>query len=309
MTRRARPDYDAAMQHRLDDRRTPDRRRARIIRATILPMSALLAATAAAQPVAPQAAARKTTTTDAATTDPALEPKIDPAAAAAAPAASEPGPNAPMTTQAAIERRWVIATNAFRYQDFDTAIPAIRSLLYPAVLVDRARERKLREYLGAAHWWQGNKKGWQDGFASLLANFPDASLDPTFYPPQMLADLDRRRSELITLGVLDDPDGKSGPRRLVSDRPPLVLAMVPFGVGQFANRQHVKGGLFLATEAGLAVASTWLYLGNRDRGLRGERSRPHHIAQLSTGSAFWALAVIGVIDALVFRPEARASSP
>ena len=192
------------------------------------------------------------------------------------------------------------AVNAFKYQDFDSALPLLKGLLYPSTKLDRRREWQVREYLGAALWWTGNKGAASDEFTALLVRDPPHKLDPAVYPPKMVGDFDNLRVNLIRIGVIK-ADAKPQQEPL-DDRampPPLGLMFVPLGVGQFANREPIKGTAFLLAEAGLAAVSVTYYLQNRDRGTLGTSNTPGKIVQLSTGGAFWLVATAGIIEAIV----------
>ena len=102
---------------------------------------------------------------------------------------------------------------------------------------------------------------------------------------------------------------------LAPARRSLAWAFVPFGVGQFANDSPVKGALFCVAETlafSTFAASLGAFEANKVSGpLFGggkfndiELARKLEMAYLI---AFWtgvAVAVVGVIDALVFRPSA-----
>ena len=205
-------------------------------------------------------------------------------------------------TAAAPVSEWEEAVNAFKYQDFDTAIPRLRKLIYPAPRLERKREWLAREYLAAALWWSGKKQPALDEFTALLVRNPPALLDPAYYPPQMIKDFAQLRENLIRLGVIKRnqkaqiPDEPGRPQS-----PALVLALFPFGVGQFANQQPLKGALFLGTELGLATASAALYVFNRDLGVQGRSQASTRAWQLSTGGVFWAVAAWGIVDAVLQR--------
>lgn len=234
-------------------------------------------------------------------------PKV--AGTSAAPKASEGGGDSDEQPEIAPLSDWQDAVNAFRYQDFDYAIPRLRALLYPKVRLERAREWKAREFLGAALWWSGKKAEALDEFTALLVRNPTARLDPASYPPQIIKDFETLRSNLVRLGVLR-PGQKPRPERprAASFEPPLMLTFFPLGVGQFANGQTGKGFAFLGTEAVLGGGSVAMYLYNRDEGLSGRSSTPWRTAQVVSGGLFWAVAAWGIVDAIVVRSDLIAAA-
>ena len=195
---------------------------------------------------------------------------------------------------------WENAINAFKYQDFDTAIPLLRSLLYPTVRLDVRRELRVREYLGAALWWTNKRDDAFDEFNALLVKSPGTRLDPAQYPPKMVEDFEARRRRLITTGVIKAdgfaPALEIDPRNATA--PPYPLVWFPLGVGQFANREPVKGWLLLAGQAALAGVSAGYYLANRDAGHSGARPLSDDAIQIGTGIGFWLLAGFGIWDAM-----------
>lgn len=204
---------------------------------------------------------------------------------------------------------WQDAANSFRYQDFDNAIPRLRNLLYPKPRLDRTREWKAREYLGAALWWTGKRQESLDELTALLVRNPALHLDPASYPPQMIKDFETLRSNLLRLGVI-----RAGQKPLpvpaaqAQFTAPLVVCFFPFGVGQFANDQTGKGLAFLGGQLVFGGASVALYQFNRDLGRAGEGNTALRASQVVAGAAFWGLALWGVVDALVVRSDLVAAA-
>ena len=146
------------------------------------------------------------------------------------------------------------AVNSFKYQDFDNAVPQLRTLLYPTPRVDRRREWQVREYLGASLWWVGSKNEANDEFTALLVRDATHKLDPAVYPPKMIADFETLRDNLVRLGVIKNVAQAPEPLDLAQP-PPFGLMFVPFGVGQFANHSPGKGAAFLTREAAWRISS------------------------------------------------------
>ncbi len=193
------------------------------------------------------------------------------------------------------------AANSFKYQDFDNAVPQLRALLYPTPRVDRRREWQAREYLGAALWWVGSKNEANDEFTALLVRDAAHKLDPAVYPPKMVGDFDNLRGNLVRLGVIKADAQPQEPIDVVQQPPAFGLMFMPFGVGQFANHSPGKGAAFLATEVVLAgLSGTFYYLNQRD-GLKGpgHMTTVNEATQLSAGGAFFAVAIIGILEAAV----------
>jgi hypothetical protein len=95
------------------------------------------------------------------------------------------------------------------------------------------------------------------------------------------------------------------------------LAFVPFGVGQFQNRDPVLGSLFLASEVGLAGAALTSLIVSahlNEAGKRPDANTPEinqrledwNLALQITSYGFIGVAVLGIVEAqLSFKPEFR----
>jgi len=96
--------------------------------------------------------------------------------------------------------------------------------------------------------------------------------------------------------------------------PPLALAFVPLGVGQYANRSPVKGTLLLAGQAGAFATFGWALSrfeaqklpgsGGLFQGGRFEDPAAAATMQKTYLTAFWVgvgLVAVGIADALIFR--------
>lgn len=87
---------------------------------------------------------------------------------------------------------------------------------------------------------------------------------------------------------------------------PVYVALIPFGAGQFQNRQVGKGIFFLATQVATASASLGVFAYLRTKYERGlvpvqdaESARRLQLVQVGAGWAFVGLAAWGVVDALL----------
>lgn len=127
----------------------------------------------------------------------------------------------------------------------------------------------------------------------------------------------RERAEQERLAQLEK---LAGQREIVT-RSSRVLALVPFGVGQFQNRQASLGWFLLGAQATLGAASVVSYVvkASIDREYLPSVSDPEAardrsavatlVNRLSFGG-FAAVAVVGVVHAqLTFVPEYRATVP
>ena len=161
----------------------------------------------------------------------------------------------------------------------------------------------MREYLGAALWFNGDKQGAADQFTGLLIKNPQARLDPAYYPPQMISTFVRVRRKMLALGMIkaEDKPAPSTSDTTVADINPVLL-WLPFGVGQLANDQTGKGLAFMITEAALASTSVYyrFYVNGRDAGAPKYALDPTNSAiQVISGATFFLLAGWGIADAVL----------
>jgi TM2 domain-containing membrane protein YozV len=205
------------------------------------------------------------------------------------------------------EERFELARSAFEYQDHDKVIELLDPLLNPTELLPtQSMVHQAREWLGAARWWKQDKVGFKQEFTHLLKATPAFELDSFYYPPDMIADFQKLKEQLIQLQIIEvkvaDPEVPPPVTRTIyvettiEKRSPLIN-FVPFGVGQFANGRTGKGIVFLTGQTLLLSANvgSWLYL---------YTVQPHgasRTAALGTmyGSlaAFSGLALWGILDA------------
>lgn len=161
--------------------------------------------------------------------------------------------------------RFEEARNLFLYQECSKAVPLLEGLLYPAAALAPEQELLAREYLGACHFWGGKQQAADLEFTALLLKKPGATLDPFYYPADMIRHFDDLKARIVAQGLVQDPNRPAPPPKVE----PLVIERVrevrlhhrsrvplflPFGAPQFANDQPVAGTLF-ATGQGLALAT------------------------------------------------------
>jgi len=210
------------------------------------------------------------------------------------------------------EERFREAENTFRFQDYSAAEAALNALLHPVVLLkDPDMVLKAREYLGACYYWLGNERRMEEEFTALLTLAPNHRLDPFYYPADLIDRLDRLRTRLAELHVIElEPRAEAPkppclvPKETVTRRSRWV-AFVPFGVGQFHNGDPVKGSLFLTGEVLSLGANIATYVAaERLRGSDGyysaadaRRARTLRVAQYASLGVFAGLVLWGVVDA------------
>lgn len=246
--------------------------------------------------------------------------------AAPAPRTDAPGPKPPARVPPpAVEEEdprvtFRVAENTFRYQDYERAVELLRSLLHPTVRLVEADELRAREYLGASHWFLQHFDAAEEEFTVLLTREPEYELDAFYYPAALITFFEGVREKLVRLKVIvPDGDGPDEPppapsvvqERVVRERS-LLVAFLPFGIGQFQNGDTTKGVVFLTVETlALATNIASYFVIDALREESGfiasqniDRAEAFEIVLYTSLGVFAAVAVGGIVDALVnFEPR------
>ncbi len=206
--------------------------------------------------------------------------------------------------------RLAAAVELFEFGEHETAAAALQGLLEPLSLTERASVLQARAYLGASLLLLGRAPEAKACFSLLLALDPSHRLDPGVFPPTVMAAFE----DTLRASGLDralEPTIPGGPRAEPRRAPHSpAWALIPLGVGQFANRQPVRGALFGGIEVGLFATAAASFLA-----FEGLKQSDGSFAVADVGraetlqsvylAAFWsgvAVAVIGVVEALLAHP-------
>lgn len=232
------------------------------------------------------------------------------------------------------------ARAAYDSLNYELAIDLFTNLLSDAAPNDR---RPLiiesRKYLAASYLFVGRTADADRELRLLLEVEPDYVLDPLAFPAdvqrafaRVKAELDRQRAEDAKRKAAEEAASRhareraqqaererlerlvelASTERTVIERSRL-LAMVPFGVGQYQNGHDGLGLLLAVTEGVLLAGSITAYAFHEN--LRGQEPAPgrfddarlaeaasRYINQISFG-LFAVVAITGIVDAqLRFRP-------
>ncbi len=182
-----------------------------------------------------------------------------------------------LTLPAADQLKQARAT--YEYGNYASAIDQLERLLASRRLESPQDQLEAYRLLGLAHFFSAHTEDARRAFVTLLSLDPDFQLDPLYVPPQAVRFLDQIR--------LDNKEGlepirtrkratqeaqaqeEAARRRLLAqlngsvteivheriDRPSPLIALLPFGAGQFQNGNTALGVIFAATE-GLALATS-----------------------------------------------------
>ena len=207
------------------------------------------------------------------------------------------------------------AREAYRNGQYSAALPLFNALLYPPP-PRLASPRELTDAylaLGVCRFETGDASGAKREFEQALALDPASAIDPLIVSDQNVRQafnetkLDMRARERDEAEAKHRAELRQIRNGMVGVEPhSLVIALLPFGLGQFQNNQPVKGTVFAAAE-GVTFATSlglWYYLVN-EYGIRSthvplsDGNDVRHLQQVEIGSgiAFFGLWVWSAIDA------------
>jgi tetratricopeptide (TPR) repeat protein len=217
--------------------------------------------------------------------------------------------------------------SAYLYGSYALAIDCLAPLLSPDLLLSSPDELALAyEYVGLAYFYLDQRAQAEPFFKSLIFFRPEHELDPVRVPPDAVTfytqlhdalahELQARSEALEAQRAREDAALEALTRRelIIEQRVnSRLVALLPFGVGQFQNDDVSAGYLFLTTELITTLASVGLFW--RIEQMRQENgrfsradvsfARELQSAQLITGGVALGLALSGVIHALInYQPQ------
>ncbi len=213
------------------------------------------------------------------------------------------------------------AENSYLYGDYPRVIRKLTPLVDPDIMLPEPEQQaRAYELLGLAHYFvddQGNAKKF---FQRLIRLRPDRRLDPVLVPPPVVAFFEQIKASLAQEieatreALRKEKEAEEARRRralatLVVSEVQVnsqLEAMLPFGIGQFQNRDKTLGYVFLASEILAIGTSAGLYLGiesmRRPDGRFGSEDLDQvemmQYGQLTAGWLAVALVALGAAHAL-----------
>ena len=235
---------------------------------------------------------------------------------------------------------FALAKNAFDAGEYQEAVRRFDTLLTkgmqnPSLIIES------HKFIAISYLFIGNETSAETHFNKLLTRAPDFTLDPLLYPIEVVdfftktkqkskkqlealakakaieaqkqraleAARQRAEAEKLRRNIYFEREVRKGS---------LLVALLPFGAGQFQNRKPVKGTLFLSAElllGGAAMTFYFLHESLRDEASKPsvdsdrrdtlmQRERIFRIANFASIGALVLIAGIGVADALLqFKAE------
>jgi tetratricopeptide (TPR) repeat protein len=219
---------------------------------------------------------------------------------------------------------------AYEQKRYQEAISRLRPLLYPNILLATEEQTiDAHKLLAISHFMLDDREGAKRELVSLIGYRPDYVFDPTADPPKAVEFFDSVRKELDKRArEARDRQAREEERRRLEeelarrkvvylDRTKIVERVVdrrtrwplyvPFGYGQFDNKQRGKGWFFLSTETALlagTVTTGAIYLAGQGHWRRDDLNTIRALQWTSTalGVAFVGVLVWGIVDALKNAP-------
>jgi len=231
-------------------------------------------------------------------------------------------------TLSLIDEAYQRGKSAYLYGSYQLAIDCLDPLLNPDLLLSNPEELALAyEYVGLAHFYLEHKEQARQRFKSLIFFRPQHELDPVRVPPdavtayvqlrdELSEELKARASALEEQRAKEDALLKSLTKRelIIEQRVnSRLVALLPFGVGQFQNEDDGVGYFFLGAEllsSALSAGLFWQIESMRQSNGRFARqdialARELQSVQLISGGVAVGLILGGVIHALIFYQEQR----
>lgn len=208
--------------------------------------------------------------------------------------------------------------NAYLYGDFKKTIELLDPLVgaEPYQLTEEEQVEQALEMLGLSRYYLGEEELAKTAFERLILRNPERALNPITAPPEAVALYDALKGELKPLiearrqAILDRRTREAERRKvrvLINNRRnSRLLAVMPFGIGQFQNDDDLVGGLFLGGElVAISLSVSFLFAAEDLRNATGRfdradvaQARNFQTAQLVSGGVALALMIGGAIHAL-----------
>jgi hypothetical protein len=210
------------------------------------------------------------------------------------------------------------ARDAFRRRDWQAAMPVLSSLLYPTPRLSSEEDLYEAHLLLGMCAFEGNDRLTATReFEEAIALQLNRKLGTGVFSDEAVALYEERRRALEEKYRLDAEKRELALERekyrrlieamVVVEKRDYYVNFIPFGAGQFQNKQTTKGILFASAQGvtGALSAGIWMYLVG-SYGLSGtvpnEDANDVRLLQqveIGSGAVFLGLAAWGIVDALV----------
>jgi tetratricopeptide (TPR) repeat protein len=217
------------------------------------------------------------------------------------------------------------ARTSFRENAFAAALPLLNYLLYPTPRLARVEDLVEAHLLyGACSYEVGDRTTARREFEEALYLQADLELDTVLYSTGAVKFFEDTRAAINERSRLEDERRRMLEERdryqqllaslVVVEKRSYYINFIPFGAGQFQNRQRTKGLAFAVSQGltGAASAGIWLYLVG-SYGLSGQVPREDAVGvrrlqqiEIVSGTACIVLIAWGIVDSLIYyQPSAQ----
>jgi tetratricopeptide (TPR) repeat protein len=216
--------------------------------------------------------------------------------------------------------------DSFKRGDWQSAIEVVNLLLYPELQLAR-KEQVVEAHilLGAAFYQTGDRERAREEFQRALEIEPEQSISTRLFSEGAVRLFEETKTDLRIAKEREDEKRRVAQRLkeiedyrkslIVYETHPYYVNFIPFGAGQFQNRQRGKGlafaisqgvtlgasagiFLYLASKFGLVSTSVPIEEAGTVRNLQG--------VEIATGAAFLALYAWSMFDSLLnYQPRRR----
>jgi hypothetical protein len=217
------------------------------------------------------------------------------------------------------------ARQSFREHDYDSARKLATFLLYPDEKLAQPSDLvEAHVILGASDFETGHRAEAKVEFEKALQIQPDKTLTDLLFSEGAIRLFDETRADIAGRAERDAQLRKLADERerirryreslVIVERRSFGVNFVPFGAGQFQNKQPVRGLLFAAGQGvtgGISVG-IFVYLAGKygfNAAVPAAESvgvRQLQQIEIGTGIAFFAIYTLGVVDALLhYKPRVQ----
>ena len=209
--------------------------------------------------------------------------------------------------------------DAYRNQDWDSAFKTLNALLYPSI--ELARQEDVWEayvLLGAAAYQLGNRPRAVDEFQKALGIDAERTITTNTHRAEVVQLFEDTKEKFKERLILESERKRQAEQKKriqdyldtigVYETNSFGVNFIPFGVGQFQNKQPRKGYLFLGGQVltGGTSLVTFIYLAGK-YGLSssqvplqdGPRVRRLQQLEIGAGVGFFAIYAWSVVDAMI----------
>ena len=228
------------------------------------------------------------------------------------------------------------AQNAYNAGEYQTAVDRFEAIL-SSEISNQALLQDTHKLLAVSYLFVGDREKAEAHFTALLTLQPDFNIDPLAYPIDVIdffTDVKNRYAEQLRALRTEKLAEKAARKKAEEEKRrrtleklrhnvyisrdrkehSKLLALMPFGLGQFQNNHKIKGAIFMSAEILLTAAATTTFIlheGLRPRGKKPFKSTDerhkyerleigYRVANQASLISLGTIAILGIIDSLYY---------